>query len=303
MGILSRLIGTNSPESFLLKKGFGVATCSKDCDDCSASYPASVKVESGDLFNSAKPFGLHLLVLTGKTDWPHDACSVLDSFENAVATWADSNASAFPEIGNIKVSTSSLSTETNARTDTHASAETNAKTGDILIFPFFVKLSNVPLSMVTTLLDAYIPSLIRARADGNTEVPLLPKDMPPTVMAAADSHRAHVFLCSHRTRDRRCGITAPILKREMDMCLRDLGLYRDHGDFAPDGVSVSFVNHVGGHKFSANVLIYSRNPLLFVWIARATPSNAQPIIQECILNQRVWPDSFRLVERFQDIQW
>lgn len=44
----------------------------------------------------------------------------------------------------------------------------------------------------------------------------------------------------------------------MERILRPLGLYRDLEDERPGGVGIYFVSHVGGHKYSANVLIYRR---------------------------------------------
>lgn len=35
-----------------------------------------------------------------------------------------------------------------------------------------------------------------------------------------------------------------------------MGLYRDLHDERPGGVGIYFISHVGGHKFSANVMIY-----------------------------------------------
>jgi hypothetical protein len=37
-----------------------------------------------------------------------------------------------------------------------------------------------------------------------------------------------------------------------------LGLYRDLHDERPGGVGIYFISHVGGHKFSANLMIYRK---------------------------------------------
>ncbi|KAL2689791.1 hypothetical protein Neosp_003852 [[Neocosmospora] mangrovei] len=36
------------------------------------------------------------------------------------------------------------------------------------------------------------------------------------------------------------------------------GLYRDLHDERPGGVGIYYISHVGGHKYSANVMIYRR---------------------------------------------
>lgn len=307
MGLLSKLWGEKeTAESAVLRQGFDISTCAQECDDCSSKYPSSLKIEGGDLWNSTKPYGLHILVFTGKSDWPHDACGESGSFEHEVALWGSLWDAPIPsggenrsEIGSIKVSASSLCPDAPFGDADYY----DGKKGDLLVLPFFVKIVGVPIAHVKPLLSLYIPLLIDARASRLTTIPLLPHQFHEIARVELDVNQAHIFLCSHKTRDRRCGVTAPIMKKELDIHLRDKGLFRDPGDLAPDGVSVSFINHVGGHKFSANVLVYKRAPLLVIWIGRATPANALPIIDECVLHNRVWPLSLRLAERFDDIEW
>ena len=71
-------------------------------------------------------------------------------------------------------------------------------------------------------------------------------------------HLALILLCSQKTRDARCGQSAPLLRREFERHLRPLGLYRDLHDTRPGGVGIYFISHVGGHKYSANVMVYRR---------------------------------------------
>lgn len=71
-------------------------------------------------------------------------------------------------------------------------------------------------------------------------------------------HRALILLCSQKTRDARCGQSAPLLRKEFQRHLQPLGLYRDLDDERPGGVGIYFISHVGGHKYSANVMVYRR---------------------------------------------
>lgn len=71
-------------------------------------------------------------------------------------------------------------------------------------------------------------------------------------------HSAVILMCSHRTRDARCAQSAPVLRKEFERQLRPLGLYRDLHDERPGGVGIYYISHVGGHKYSANVMIYRR---------------------------------------------
>lgn len=69
-------------------------------------------------------------------------------------------------------------------------------------------------------------------------------------------------MCSQKTRDARCGQSAPLLRKEFERLLRPLGLYRDLHDERPGGVGIYFISHVGGHKFSANVMIYRHSSVV-----------------------------------------
>lgn len=40
--------------------------------------------------------------------------------------------------------------------------------------------------------------------------------------------------------------------------MRPLGLFRDLDDERPGGVGIYFISHTGGHKYSANMMVYRR---------------------------------------------
>ena len=85
--------------------------------------------------------------------------------------------------------------------------------------------------------------------------------LPPGVPALSRRpcpHSVLLLLCSQKTRDARCGQSAPLLRRELERLLRPLGLFRDLDDERPGGVGIYFISHVGGHKYSANVMVYRR---------------------------------------------
>lgn len=89
----------------------------------------------------------------------------------------------------------------------------------------------------------------------------------------------------------------------MDFRLRETGNYRDYGDEREGGVHVVFVNHVGGHKFAANVIIHLRSGET-IWLAKCTPKNSVPIIDETVLGGgKVWGDLVRMVQKDKSIAW
>jgi len=112
-----------------------------------------------------------------------------------------------------------------------------------------------------------------------THSPIQIAPIPPSLNDKLSSypcpHSYIVLLCSHKRRDARCGISAPILAREFERQLRPLGLHRDLSDTRPGGVGLYFVNHVGGHKYSANVLVYRKEDGMGVWLARVAPKHVE----------------------------
>jgi glycerol-3-phosphate O-acyltransferase/dihydroxyacetone phosphate acyltransferase len=123
-------------------------------------------------------------------------------------------------------------------------------------------------------------------------------------------HNAVILMCSQKTRDARCGQSAPLLRKEFERHLRPLGLYRDMHDERPGGVGIYFISHVGGHKYSANVMVY-RRPNAFgqddpttegeekekesgevgaaqgIWLARVRPEDCENLVRYTVLKGKV----------------
>jgi hypothetical protein len=137
----------------------------------------------------------------------------------------------------------------------------------VLLLPAFTIIENVTPATVPTLLSAIVSNA------PTTASPLSPVSIPPSLPAPLPEgtpaaikdlttrpcpHRALILLCSQKTRDARCGQSAPLLRKEFQRHLQPLGLYRDLDDERPGGVGIYFISHVGGHKYSANVMVYRR---------------------------------------------
>jgi len=125
-----------------------------------------------------------------------------------------------------------------------------------LLLPAFTLIHNLQPSSVPSLITNIINE-----APTNT-TPLQPFSLTAEniegVTTSPCPHSAVILMCSHKTRDARCGQSAPLLRKELERHLRPLGLFRDLHDERPGGVGIYFINHVGGHKYSANVMIYRR---------------------------------------------
>lgn len=132
----------------------------------------------------------------------------------------------------------------------------------VLLLPAFVRVANVHPTNVPLLMEAVVgraatstSPLSELRLPARIESP--DRALPPLTTSRCP-HAAVILMCSQRTRDVRCGQSAPLLRREFERHLRPLGLLRDPDDERPGGVAIHFISHVGGHKYSANVIIYRR---------------------------------------------
>ncbi|KAI1830716.1 hypothetical protein DTO006G1_2021 [Penicillium roqueforti] len=241
--------------------------CLNDCADCTVKFPSKVKVEtSRPLYGDIKEFQTHVLVATGQSDWKeknveYTTGSLMEAFDGAKS-----------DHGRIKVSASNLTPPEQPTTD-----ESPTQATTVLILPSFTYVDSVTQKDVPDLIARYIDH---------------PSDQQNGSPANGMNARACeldyvVLLCSHGRRDARCGITAPLIKRELERQLRPLGLDRDPDDSRVGGVGIFFVSHVGGHKFSANVLIYRKKDQQMIWLARVRPEHCEGIVKYTILQGKV----------------
>jgi glycerol-3-phosphate O-acyltransferase / dihydroxyacetone phosphate acyltransferase len=191
--------------------------------------------------------------------------------------------------------------------DTHDYAEPTT----VLLLPSFTLVKNTHPSNVPLLISEIINKA------PTTTSPLQPSALPaslpsanpsiPSLSLEACPHNAVILMCSQRTRDARCGQSAPLLRKELERHLRPLGLYRDMHDERPGGVGIYFISHVGGHKYSANVMVY-RRPNAFgqdeevegtqaeegdvgaaqgIWLARVRPEDCENLVRYTVLKGKV----------------
>lgn len=301
MGLLSLLKRPKGLSNDALSQIEQVADlCTKECDSCACEDSnenssdeakfAKLKIEMEDpLFGSSKTSKIHFIVPTSQTDWAHDACSEKrGSVQNRVATWIDANKSQYKGgVGEVmRCSVSSMPI------DIMDIDVMRGKKNNVLVLPHFLWIKNLKADDVGGTLEELVPLLV-----ANKREELMKKD---NIEEAKE--QSFIFLCSHNTRDKRCGITAPILKKHFEEELREKGLFRDISDFRPDGCSVFYVNHVGGHKYAANVIIYLKKSHSLIWLARVTPKHTKSIIDLIVIPEKPklpWPEKVRCVQKYE----
>lgn len=306
MSFLKRFIKSSDPTEEI-SKILPISDCSATClsTECFTKYPSSFKLDPADLnsplWETTKPYDLHVLISTGETNWQHDATDISGSVLKKISSWSSSKTALdhfSPKSNGIKVNVSSLPLPIDSNKYMDYKKRLIC---DVLLLPFFIWCKGLTIENHENVLNTLLPILIKKR-DSNDDSIEIPKQIGDVIIEK-DESMAYVMLCSHKTRDKRCGITAPIMKKEFDLHLRELDLYRDISDNRPKGVNVIFINHVGGHKFSANVLINLRSGE-DIWYAKCSPLNVKPIIDETILNHgKVFPEYVRIVQKYKPINW
>ncbi|KAK5218903.1 hypothetical protein LTR72_008085 [Exophiala xenobiotica] len=309
--------------------------CLRDCDSCTTHYPNKFSIDEDDkLYGHVKGWNTHLVVGTGKTDWVRDVTDEKHTVMEAVG-----KAGLDRRNGKIMLSASNMPGGEECHGD-----GVEEGTADCLLLPSWVVIEKVAPSQVEKLLvevversttnetplrqaqtqnghaqhahpaEAQATTVEAKGQDENGEEEsdnrLDPLPLPASISSAFKirpiPHDYLILMCSHRTRDARCGQSAPLLRKELERILRPMGLYRDLHDDRPGGVGIYFINHVGGHKYSANVMIYRREgrrkdgtdeetdgaPLAkeavqLIWLARVRPEDCENIVRYTVLQGKV----------------
>lgn len=289
------------------------ADCLRDCASCPTSYPRTFKVDHDDaLYGHVKGWATHVLVATGKTDWVRDVADEKGSVMEALDRLPDKDR---PTNGRLMLSASNMPTP--HHTSDYAEPTT------LLVLPAFTLVENVLPSAVPALVRGYInhtPTNTSALATSSSPESLPtttppPISLPPKIKIRPCPHSVLILLCSQKTRDARCGQSAPLIRKELERHLRPLGLSRDLDDDRPGGVGIYFISHVGGHKYSANVLIYRRrNPFGVDGVERGE-GELKPVVKksqqegeedvgaaQCIWLARVRPEDCEGIVKYTVLQ-
>lgn len=303
--------------------------CLHDCATCTETLPKKWSIDEDDkLYGHVNGWQTHLVVGTGKTDWVRDVTDENGSLMQAVGKLGVELSN-----GKLMLSASDMAPDTEHGHGIHdsetASSYSNEGRTRCIILPKWEMVENVGVNEAKWLLNEVIsksstnttpistsqtqqPNLSSEQKDStaneqpDTEDSLALKSPsttnpqislnPPNVLRRPLQHKAIILMCSHGTRDWRCGKSAPILKREFERHLRPLGLYRDSNDDRPGGVGVYFINHVGGHKYSANVMVYRRQgrdevlndeAVQGIWLARVRPEDCENIVKYTVLQGKL----------------
>ena len=292
--------------------------CLHDCESCTVSLPRKWAIDEDDkLYGHIQGWSRHLLVATGKSDWVRDVADEKGSVMEAMGKHGDN-----VEGGKLMLSATNIPVPDHADSDGPYGKDRPTR---VLLLPSFKYIDGVTPNQVPELIKSVIntaptnltplSTLPHNDTDGLPTPPDLsaltldPSNLPAGMTLRNCPHKYLILLCSQGTRDARCGRSAPLLRRELERQLRPLGLYRDLHDERPGGVGIYFISHVGGHKYSANMMVYRRGEpkrtvgeqidavkgeagsdteaAQCIWLARIRPEDCENVVKYTVLQGKV----------------
>lgn len=215
---------------------------SEDVDDCTGcadpcadhkEYPSNLKIELDfPILGSVKPYGRHIIISTGASDWPKHIEEDKGTFAQSLSDIQRSSSKSNPW-KNLVTNSSLLST--------HSTVPDSC---DVIILPDNIIVSNVTSNKAQDFYDLFIDTALPTEP---MDIEFMNKDDRLDAMhIQKNPYKTLLLLCSHRKRDKRCGVTAPILAQEFDHVLREK-------DISEQDAAVIMVSHIGGKYFKESL--------------------------------------------------
>lgn len=100
--------------------------------------------------------------------------------------------------------------------------------------------------------------------------------------ATAWPYRITVFVCTHKKRDKRCGVAGPLILDEFIKVRKELQIEKHLGIFG--------ISHIGGHKYAGNIILYRKDAEGRIhgdWFGRVKPCNVKHILENALKGEIV----------------
>ncbi|KAG0705435.1 Sucrase/ferredoxin-like-domain-containing protein [Suillus ampliporus] len=262
-------------------------SCADPCDQDHDDFSSKLDIDmDSDMLGSVKPYRRQVIISTGKSDWAKEvteAEGTLAAFLSTVNSSLSPSKKPKKPKSNSDLSPSGLFSHTEAGrlsilNGSHRSLSDDDSHETVIVLPDFMVVSGVPrtLAGAEALWRAAVdPSLGRAGVTTQTD------DLNTWVLP----YSCLILLCSHKRRDNRCAVTAPILERTFHQYLEREGweVHTDLHDLSYEPPLESQPNpaaekeqlieaqlkslhaehkalilknsHVGGHKFAGNCIV------------------------------------------------
>ncbi|KAL9544632.1 hypothetical protein MBANPS3_007527 [Mucor bainieri] len=249
------------------------ASCEEECEE-HQQYPSYLEFDNeSPLLGSMSPYGRHFMISTAQCDWP----SRIEEDYGTLAANLQALLVNNPMPWRTFVTNTSLI----------ATHSTTVNCGiDVIVLPENIVIGNVTPDDAQLLYDVFVK--LPLPTTDTTDINTFKKFDLQELAVYPNPYDSMILICSHRKRDKRCGVTAPILNREFDHVLRDLDIHDGEG-----GTTVFMVSHVGGHKFAGNVICYINKGKTGIWYGRVKSCHCREIIEETIVKGKVIKELYR----------
>ncbi|KAG1441432.1 hypothetical protein G6F56_011484 [Rhizopus delemar] len=238
--------------------------CAIECDE-HQNYPPYLQLDSETpLLGSMSAYGRHFMISTAQCDWPQR----IEEDEGTLA--AELHALIKKEPMPWRTFITNTSHIPSHSTTFHCSM-------DIIILPDNIVVGNVSPDDAETIYEIFVKRPLPEGPMEDVQKAFESVDLKE-LGVYPNPYESMILICSHRKRDKRCGITAPILNREFDHILRELDIHD-----GPGGTTVLMVSHIGGHKFAGNIICYINKGLTGIWYGRVKPCHCREVVEETIL--------------------
>ncbi|KAF8248811.1 hypothetical protein K440DRAFT_599716 [Wilcoxina mikolae CBS 423.85] len=233
-----------------------------------ACNPTNLDIDrTTPLLGTMPRYHKHVVVSTGKHDWYSRI-----EFDGGDGGLAGKLKSLLKKRGNVH----SLSRGPFAPTLVTNSSFPAGEGGSIRVFPDGLYFPSLPTDDKT--LESFAAAYLLNASPDPTSLPSPPQKIThPTIL-----------ICSHNSRDNRCGEYYPPLRQEFDDVLRRKGL---------EGVEVAGSSHLSGHKWAGNVVVYlpgeGEEEGWGVWYGRVGVEQVEGIVEETVVKRRVLGDLVR----------
>ncbi|KAL8770401.1 MAG: hypothetical protein Q9209_003827 [Squamulea sp. 1 TL-2023] len=276
---------------------------------CEIKFPGGLEIDrSRPIINTVSSYNQHILIATGKSDWTSkikneegigDMAKTLKDMAKVKGEWHDPNYSTM-------ISASSFKCDPLPQPDNQPSPGPSQFFTSLKLFPHFL---HFPHIQNTPTHRSYFASTYL----GDQSIrPLLTPSTPPNFVHPQPITKPTILICSHGSRDMRCGVLGPLL---YDKFLEYI---------EPESCDVGMISHVGGHAFAGNVIVYlppghtiaadagdqktgkpgnietlTKNRLISplahmgIWYGRVGPEHVRSIVEETVLKGNIIGELWR----------
>ncbi|KAI8338035.1 Sucrase/ferredoxin-like-domain-containing protein [Chlamydoabsidia padenii] len=242
--------------------------------------------QTRSLHNTVTHYGLHLIIFTGRSDWPGHiedeqlTGALMDCLDEKRKNHhqQDTNRSA--------QNTFHLYDITNKEQQQKQQQQKVLKQPRVLVtnssLPSRYSTKGVDILILPD--NKIIANVTRKRIQGFVDL-IFGQPAPPDIVIHPSPWNNLILVCGHGRKDKRCGTIGPMLQQAFDQALGHYSIENQ--------CQVMLVSHLGGHAFAGNVVLYTHQGLRSIWYGRITPCHCLNIVRYSICQDHVLQEFVR----------